>query len=347
MPKNLRGITPLNWTALVTEAIRRRKAEKLTQREHAAFASVSIPTIVAFDRGEKTLTLAKAFDILRVVGLVEEPAGESAQEAFVEEAFSRWLALTAKLPDNSPGRFPNGWYRFDYALEGELKKTELHQFPALLRQAVIPHIGWPLFLFPGRVDLEPSEVDGVIECWLKPAEAGVNRPLADTAHCDFWRADPNGRLFLIRGYQEDSQDTFAPHTIFDTTLPTWRLAECALHAQRLAALIAVQPTKTQVRLRALYTGLSARVLKAWGNPLTDLLFEGSAARSDEAMLETVIPVDEIDTKLAEHLHPIVASLFERFGATGLSVDRVAAELERMKSTYFLRSAASASTVSMR
>ena len=80
MPKNLRGITPLNWTALVAEAIRRRKAEKLTQREHAALASVSIPTIVAFDRGEKTLTLAKAFDILRVVGLVEEPAGQGAQD---------------------------------------------------------------------------------------------------------------------------------------------------------------------------------------------------------------------------------------------------------------------------
>jgi hypothetical protein len=56
MRKDLRGITPLNGT-LVTEAIRRRKAEKLTEREHAALASVSIPTIVAFDRGEKTLSL--------------------------------------------------------------------------------------------------------------------------------------------------------------------------------------------------------------------------------------------------------------------------------------------------
>src|SRR5262249_38658872 len=156
MPKNLRGITPLNWTALVAEAIRRRKAEKLTQREHAALASVSIPTIVAFDRGERTLTLAKAFDILRVVGLVEESGGEGAQEAFVQEAFSRWRELTAKLPDNSPGRFPNGWYWFDYTLEGELKKMELHQFPALLRQAMVQHTGWPLFLVYGRRDLVPD-----------------------------------------------------------------------------------------------------------------------------------------------------------------------------------------------
>jgi transcriptional regulator with XRE-family HTH domain len=334
MPQNPRGIAPLNWTALVAEAIRRRKAEKLTQREHAALASVSIPTIVAFDRGERTLTLAKAFDILRVVGLVDEPAEEGAQEIFVQEAFERWRQLTAKLPPDSPGLFPNGWYRFDYALEGDLREIELHRFSALLRQAVVPHTGWPLFLFPGRADLDPKEVDGVIECWLKPAEAGVNRPLGDPAHCDFWRAAPNGRLFLIRGYQEDSQDTFAPRTIFDTTLPTWRLGECVLHAQRLAAKIAAKPAKTQVRLRAFYTGLSGRVLRAWGNPLSDLVFEGGVARSDEAMLETVIPVDKIETELAEHLQPMVASLFERFGVTGLSVDRVAVELDRMKKSYF-------------
>jgi len=334
MPKNPRGITPLNWTALVTEAARRRKAERLTQREHAALASVSIPTIVAFDRGEKTLTLAKVFDILRVVGLVEEPAEGGAQEAFVQEAFVRWRELTEKLPEDSPGRFPHGWYRFDYALEGELKDIELHRLPALLRQAVVPHTGWPLFLFPGRAELEPREVDGVIECWLKPAEAGVNRPLGDPAHCDFWRIAPTGRAFLIRGYQEDIQETFTPHTIFDTTLPTWRLGECVLHARRLAAELAVEPSKVHVRLRALYTGLSGRVLRAWANPLSDLMFEGSSARSDEAMLETVIPVSEIDTKLAEHLHPMIASLFERFGATGLSVDRVAAELERMQKNYF-------------
>src|ERR1700722_13566174 len=102
MPENPRGVRPpLNWSALVEEAIRRRKAEKLTQREHAALASVSIPTIVGFDRGEKTLTLAKAFDILRVVGLLEEPVEGGAQEAFVQEAFARWRELTAKLPKDS------------------------------------------------------------------------------------------------------------------------------------------------------------------------------------------------------------------------------------------------------
>jgi transcriptional regulator with XRE-family HTH domain len=334
MSENLRGVVPLNWTALVAEAIRRRKKEKLTQREHAALASVSIPTIVGFDRGERTLTLAKAFDILRVVGLVEEPAEGGAQEAFVQEAFARWRALTDKLPEDSAGRFPDGWYRIDYALEGEIKNIELHRLPAILREAVVPHTTWPLFLFFGRPELHPKEVDGVIECWLKPADTGANQPLGDAAHCDFWRVAPTGRAFIIRGYQEDSQETFAPRTIFDTTLPTWRLGEALLHAENIAQQLAIKPAETKVHLRALYTGLSGRVLSSWANPLSDLMFEGGAARSDEAMLETVVSVNEIASKLAEHLHPLIASLFERFGVTGLSIDRVAAELEKMKKNHF-------------
>jgi transcriptional regulator with XRE-family HTH domain len=334
MSANPGGIAPLDWRALVAEAIRRRKAEKLTQREHAALASVSVPTIVSFDRGEETLTLTKAFDILRVVGLVAEASKEGTQGAFVQEAFTRWRELTSKLPQNSPGRFPDGWYRIDYALEGDLKSVELHKLPELLEQAVVHHTGWPLFLFPGRPELNPREVDGVIECWLKPADAGIDRPFGDAAHCDFWRVAPTGRAFIIRGYQEDAQDTFPPRTVFDTTLPTWRLGEALLHAERLASLLAVDPPKIKVHLRALYTGLSGRVLRAWSNPLADLMIEGGAARSDEAVLETTVLVADIATKLGETLHPLIASLFERFGVTGLSLDRVNAELERMKKNHF-------------
>jgi transcriptional regulator with XRE-family HTH domain len=334
MPADFRGIAPLNWGALVAEALRRRKAEKLTQREHAALASVSIPTIVAFDRGERTLSLSKAFDILRVVGLVDEPKTEGAQEKFVQEAFARWRELTGKLPEDSYGRFPNGWYRIDYALEGDLKHIEPFELMPLLDRAMVHHTGWPMFLLPHRPDLPAQEVDSVIECWLRPADSGVNRPLGDPAHCDFWRVAPTGRAFIIRGYQEDGQDTFAPQTIFDTTLPIWRLGESLLHARNLAGLLADDPASVTVRLRALYTGLTGRVLRAWASPLSDLLVEGGAARSDEAMLETAVPVKDIETGLARHLHPLIASLFERFGVTGLSVERVSAEVDRMKKNQF-------------
>lgn len=181
-----------------------------------------------------------------------------------------------------------------------------------------------------RPELAPREVDGVIECWFKPEDAGVERPFGDAGHCDFWHVTPTGRAFIIRGDQEDVQDTFAPRTIFDTTLPTWRSAEALLHAEALAGQLAEEKDKVNVRLCVLCTGLSGRVLRAWANPMADLFMEGGAARSDEAMLETLVPVKEIKSNLGAYLHPLIASLFERFGVTGLSVERVEAELEKMR-----------------
>ena len=327
----------MNWRTLVAEALRRRKAEKLTQRQHAALASVSIPTIVAFDRGERTLSLGKAFDILRVVGLIDEPAEDGAQETFVQEAFRRWRELTSKLPEDSPARFPHGWYRVDYALEGDLKEVELHKLRQILAQAELRLTGWPAFWVPTRQDLVPREVDGVIECWIPPSQDRILRAHFDAAHCDFWRAAPTGRMFLIRGYQEDSQETFPPVTIFDCGLPIWRLGEALLHAARLAELLQKDESSTiAIRFRALYSGLAGRVLKAWANPFIDLLVEGAAARSDEALLETVVPASDIKKDLATHIFPLIASLYERFGVTGLSLDRVRAEVERLQKSRIPR-----------
>lgn len=332
MSENFRGITPINWQALVTESLRRRKAEKMTQKEHAALASVSIPTIVAFDRGERTLSLAKAFDILRVVGLVEEPAGEGSQEIFVQEAYSRWRELTAQLPTTSPGRFPHGWYRIDYELEGDLKEVEPIALFPMLNKAVVHHTGWPMFWQPRRPEVAPYEVDGVVECWLKPGDAGIDRPLYDAATCDFWRAAPAGRMLIMRGYKEDAQDTVQPGTIFDTIPPIWRLGEALLHASHLSRLLASEGSDITVHLRALYTGLTGRILSAWGDPLSGLFTQ--PARNDEALLEIKAPAAEIESKLADFVFPMVKPLYDRFGDTSLSLERVNAQLERMRQNQF-------------
>lgn len=326
-------IAPLNWQELVAEALRRRKAEKLTQREHAALASVSIPTIVAFDRGERTLTLAKAFDILRVVGLLQEDERDSTQEAFVKEAFARWRSLVATLPAHSSGRFPNGWYRFDYELQGELREPSLPELKDAIATNTIRHTGWPLFISMTRHEFEPREVDGVIECWVKPPESGIERRLADPAHCDFWRAAPSGRFLIMRGYQEDAQEAVTPGTIFDTTLPIWRMGEGLLHAARMAAAFGEHGAAgVTVRFRALYTGLSGRVMRSLQRPA--LIMDATAAKSDEAMIETTIAADRIEQDLAAAVYPLVSSLYERFGVSHLSRDFVSDEIARFRSGHF-------------
>lgn len=327
MSTHLGRLTPLNWKALVDETLQRRKAEKMTQREHAALANVSVPTIAAFDRGEMTLSLTKAFDILRVVRLVDEPSEGSIQDTFMRAAFSRWQVLSNQLPQDSLGRFPHGWFRFDYYLEGDLKSVKLQDFEKLLKK-VSPHYSrWSPFQVPQQPENKPYEVDGMLECWLKPVEEGIYR---DAAYSDFWRAAPSGRMFMIRGYREDCEETFPPKSIFDTILPIVHIGEVLLHAERLATILQKYTDKPiTIHFRALYSGLNGRILRAWANPFSNILGEGRAARSDEALLQTSIPAQDISAHLAEHLYPLSTSLYEKFGVTELSKDFVQAEVKRL------------------
>lgn len=59
----------VNWSELVAEAIRRRKAERLSQRDLAALAGVSLPTVVKFEKGSGEIIVAKVLAILKVLGL--------------------------------------------------------------------------------------------------------------------------------------------------------------------------------------------------------------------------------------------------------------------------------------
>ncbi|NGZ95631.1 MAG: hypothetical protein CV089_05790 [Nitrospira sp. WS110] len=59
----------LDWPGLVEEAIRRRKAQQLSQKTLAVLAGVSGPTVNAFEQQKTTLTLDSALKILRCLGL--------------------------------------------------------------------------------------------------------------------------------------------------------------------------------------------------------------------------------------------------------------------------------------
>ena len=67
MERNLQ----LDWPSLVSEAIRRRKQQRLTQKDLALAAGVSKPTIVKFEN-QGNITLHAAFAILQTLGLLKQ-----------------------------------------------------------------------------------------------------------------------------------------------------------------------------------------------------------------------------------------------------------------------------------
>lgn len=65
MERNLR----LDWDALVTEAIKRRKEQRLTQEQLSILAGVSKPTLNTFEKRATNIKLENAMKILHALGL--------------------------------------------------------------------------------------------------------------------------------------------------------------------------------------------------------------------------------------------------------------------------------------
>lgn len=65
MERNIR----LNWQSLVSEAIKRRKDQRLTQEQLAVLAGVSKPTLNSFEQGKTNIKLDSAMKILHSLGL--------------------------------------------------------------------------------------------------------------------------------------------------------------------------------------------------------------------------------------------------------------------------------------
>ena len=61
----------LIWRSVVEEAIKIRKDEGLTQRDLAALAGVTQPTIVKFEKGSTMIRVESALAILGALGLAE------------------------------------------------------------------------------------------------------------------------------------------------------------------------------------------------------------------------------------------------------------------------------------
>lgn len=317
---------PLDWPALVEETLRRRRAEGLTQKEHAALAGVSVPTMVSFDRKELTLSLAKAIDILQVVGLVAKPSPVAALEEFRMAADRRWEELVAALPPAAPGRMENGHYTFYYQIAG-VPAASSRQMQDALRKADRKYTGWPPFWLPTRQAIAAYPFDEGLECWL--GKPDTERAFDDPAHADFWRASLDARLYLRRGFQEDSTDVLPPATIFDLTLPIWRAGEALLHAHHLGEALEAGPD-AQVEFRARYTGLAGRELKSWANPHRTM-FDDHRCRTGHAESAVQSGAAEIADRLPELVHRLLAPVYELFDYFELQPAIVAEELGRLRS----------------
>ena len=264
--------------------------------------------------------------ITGAVPQLEQPPEPARLDEWISSARTRWNGLIEALPQEDGARFPHGRYCIAYEIVGDPKQILPAQFPEILRASVVRHTGWPPFWYPTRAGIEPYPIDGVVECWLG-GEGG------DAAHSDFWRIHPDGLACLMRGYQEDGGDIQRPgqanipaNSVFDVTLPVWRVGEVLLHAGRLAANLF--EGSTTIRFSATYEGLAGRSLVSLNGRRA--MWDKRVAHQDAITVNTYIDAHAIDPNLPEIVHPLLSPLYALFDFFELPMSLVVEELARMR-----------------
>ena len=278
------------------------------------------------------------FDQIRglIAGAVPQmavPPEPARLDRWIDASTARWNALVAALPAGAGPRCPHGFHWFAYEIEGTARQIGPAQLPEVLRASVVRHTGWPPFWFPTRAGIEPYPIDSLVECWLggDPQTSVGER---DAAHSDFWRISPDGFAFLLRGYQEDGADVqrpgrqvAGPGTLFDVTLPVWRVGEVMLHAASLSRRLVDGPAT--INFVAHYSGLAGRALTSLSGRRH--VWDARVARQDAITLRTRIDAASIDPNLPEIVQPLLAPLYGLFDFADLPMELVAEELGRMRS----------------
>ena len=241
-------------------------------------------------------------------------------------AHAHWEKLVSDEPDNSPARFPYGYYEMAFSLVGATPASSLEELRNRLSEAGrIDLSGWPPFLHSSRQAPYPHE--NFVEAWLGEVNRNGRRSQQSYFY-DFWRASRDGKLYTIRAYFEDGPNN-APGDVFYTSTPILRIGEGLLFASRFAETF---EEVDQIAIRCRFTGLEGRYLVSDEpmTPLNTFLHRHYTSRTDEILLKEQIAQQQVQDNLAEFLYPLLQPLYEKFNFFRLSLDRVAEELQRLR-----------------
>ncbi|MCC6444128.1 MAG: pentapeptide repeat-containing protein [Armatimonadetes bacterium] len=255
----------------------------------------------------------------------EENAMHQLQD-WVQQPLSRWEALVNEKHSEKPSfRFLHGSYAVAYLIMNEVPQSNLPQFIEILHQVEGHETGWPPWWVPTRDEIKPYPMDHMVECWL--AELGT-----EPYDSDFWRASPDGRMFLLRGYQEDSDPgRAAPGTLFDAHFPIWRVSECLLHADRLTK--ALCGDRASILFQVTWNGLAGRMLSSWSQPGSHLFRKRKASQDSVSATVTVSP-EQISVTLPEIVQRLTTPLYEVFDFYAMPLETIQAEIAQLRQRRF-------------
>lgn len=258
----------------------------------------------------------------QLAGSQPPPSTLDRVDAWAESSLERWAQLVAER--RVADVYEHGTATYAYLINGTFSQPSQQELIRVLERSKGPETGWPMWLvLHGDRTGGPQPHQGAVEAILAGGTV-----FNDPSHSDYWRADPTGRFFLLRGVEEDDEaKERAPGTVFDFLLPVWRCAEALLHASRVADELEV-PEAT-ITFRASWTGLEGRaLLSLWERRFMD----GSRRARENAVVSHVeVSADSISPNLAAILQQLLAPLYAVFDFFQMPLNVVEEELARFRS----------------
>lgn len=238
----------------------------------------------------------------RIGPSVPERTAEERLDEWVAASEERWRRLVADR--QAADRYRYGVITYSYIIEGDLSRPTSQELLGILERVKGRETGWPMWVvFRGRGELAPRSADGTIESIF------IDTVFEDPSHSDYWRASADGRMFLLRGYEEDGEpEKRPPGTTFDFTIPVWRFGEALRHSERLAR--ALGDPQATINFRASWSGLEGRHLRSlWARRV---LGGEYVARQDSVVSYLITRADDVSPRLAELLQQLLAPLYDVF-----------------------------------
>lgn len=185
--------------------------------------------------------------------------------------------------------------------------------------------GWPIFAVLHNADDRSRRPQMVSDGW----ETSVIQPSGDSwgfNGIDFWRIQPDGKLYAIRGFYEDFEAKFAGKRLLAIVPAIRHVADGLAEVVAIASRLVKNPSDASITVTLRWSDLSGRSLsnafsrRFWAST-------GGASVDDEAISSATIPADLPDSALAEQVDSLLAPLFHKFQGFELGRNVIDAEVK--------------------
>ena len=238
--------------------------------------------------------------------------------ALLDDGYARFEAAVSKRNQRLDVRL--GTREAAIVIDGDVARAELSEESLFRLDATVPrHTGWHPWVVLGGPEDCPYVLDDGWEAFIASDDSAFGK------HLDFWRIEAAGRLYHLRGIEDDmpfGQGAPEPYTSLDFYLEISRTAEILSDAMAIAQAFNAQPDQSSLCVAMRLRNLQGRCLTSWVVP-SRVFHSRAQSRQNEIKVVTQVPLDTPRNALAPHVERLVAPVFALFGGSKLEPSVIA------------------------